>query len=195
MTNNVFQAVLAKAARDGITPRSENAMRWFQDEVQNMRVLPRKLLTAEDVRVVKRPVPGRMYCYSYDPLHKNTLPYYDSFPLIFMVEAYADGFLGINLHYLPLPLRAKLMDALYELTNNKRYDDTTKLRLSYKVMQSAAKYKWFSPCLKRYLIDHVRSKFIEITSEKWDACLFMPIARFKKATQEQVWADSKRKVN
>ena len=194
MPNNIFQETLARAARAGITPYAGKSLDWFREQMANVRTTPRKILTSEDLNVVKTPRPGRMYMYTYDPLHKATLPYYDTFPLIFMIETYSDGFLGLNLHYLPLSLRAKLMDALYELTNNKRYDESTKLRLSYKVLQSASKYKYFAPCIKRYLIDHVRSKFVEITADKWDAALFMPLHRFKKASAEKVWRDARNGV-
>jgi hypothetical protein len=61
---------------------------------------------------------GKMYTFFYDPKHKETLPYYDLFPLIFVVGPAAGGFLGINLHYLPPVLRAKLMDSLYQILNN-----------------------------------------------------------------------------
>jgi hypothetical protein len=47
------------------------------------------------------------------PSSRRQLPYWDRLPLIFPIEIYPDGFLGINLHYLPPMYRAKLMDALY----------------------------------------------------------------------------------
>jgi hypothetical protein len=61
---------------------------------------------------------GKMYSFVYDPKTKEQLPYYDIYPLVFPIEYYNDGFLGINLHYLPPVLRARLMDALYETINN-----------------------------------------------------------------------------
>lgn len=111
--------------------------------------------------------PGMMYLFRYDPKGKKTLPYYDTFPLIFPVEKYSDGFLGINFHYLPPVLRAKLMDAIYGTVTNKKYDDTTKVRLSYNILKGASKYKAFKPTVKHYLFDHVRSPFLEITAVEW----------------------------
>jgi hypothetical protein len=56
---------------------------------------------------------------------------------------YADGFLGINLHYISPLLRAKLMDALYSTINNKNYNDTTSLQISYDILKSAAQFRLF----------------------------------------------------
>jgi hypothetical protein len=102
---------------------------------------------------------------------------------------YEDGFLGINMHYLPLFVRAKLMDALYDLSSNKRYDDTTKLRISYSILKSAVKFKAFNPCIKRYLSTHVKSYFLNIPSSEWEIALFLPLARFN-VSESKVHRDS-----
>jgi len=138
-----------------------------------------------------RPAMGKMYAFFYDPKHKKTLPYYDRFPLIFKIENVPNGFMGINLHYLPPPLRAKLMDALYNLTTNNRYDETTKLRMSYEILNSASKYRYFKPTLKMYLNAHVKSRFLEVSSVEWDMALFLPTERFVKANKSAVWKDSR----
>jgi hypothetical protein len=97
------------------------------------------------------------------------------------------GFLGINMHYLPLPLRAKLMDALYSLATNKSYDETTRLRMTYDILNSASKYRFFKPTLKMYLNEHVKSRFIKIESAEWDIALFLPTERFQKSSKQTVW--------
>lgn len=135
-----------------------------------------------------------MYHFKYEPKTAKTLPYYDRFPLIFMVGPAQGGFYGMNLHYLPPQLRAKLMDGLYDLTNNTRYDDTTKLKLSYDLLNSASKFRYFKPTFKHYLNQHVRSKFIEIDSTEWDTALFLPTERFEKAKKTKVWADSRKMI-
>ena len=37
-------------------------------------------------------------------------------------------FLWLNLHYLPPVLRAKMLDALMDITNNTKFDKTTRFR-------------------------------------------------------------------
>jgi hypothetical protein len=137
---------------------------------------------------------GYMYAFKYDPKWKKELPYYDTFPLIFPVKFESDGFLGINFHYLPTVLRAKLMDGLYSTLTNKQYDDTTRVRISYQILQSASKYRYFKPTLKKYLRNHVRSKFLEIHVNEWDIALFLPTESFRKADASYVWEESRKKI-
>ena len=63
--------------------------------------------------------------FFYDPKMKKKLPYYDRFPLILPIEQYSNGFLGINFHYLSMPIRIRLLDRIMNFVNNKKLDDTT----------------------------------------------------------------------
>jgi hypothetical protein len=99
---------------------------------------------------------------------------------------------GINFHYLPLQLRAQLMDALYDITNNNRYDESTKLKMSYGVLKGAEKFKLFQPTFKRYLSSQVRSRFIQIEPAEWDVALFLQSEQFVGASKTKVWADSRK---
>ena len=138
---------------------------------------------------------GRMLFYNYDPKLKEKLPYYDIYPLIFPIKLYPDGFLGINLHYLPLNLRASLMDALYSTVNSKDIDEKTRLKISYEILKGASKFAAFRPCIKRYLYGHVKSRYLLISPLEWDAALMLPLAQFKKQSQQRVWEDSRRIIN
>jgi hypothetical protein len=133
---------------------------------------------------------GKMYLFKYDPKGKDTLPYYDTYPLIFPIEYYGDSMLGINLHYLPPILRAKLMDALYSTINNEKFDKTTKLKISYSILSAASRYSYFKPCIKKYLYSHVRSSFLYIAPDEWDVVCMLPLQRFVGAGTDTVWRDS-----
>lgn len=137
---------------------------------------------------------GKMYTFTYDPKLKEVLPYYDIYPLIFPIEYYGDSMLGINLHYLPPVLRAQLMDALYTTLNNDKYNKTTRLQISYSILKGASRFRYFKPCIKKYLFDHIRSPFIYIAPDEWDIAVFLPTQRFIKKTSEQVWAESRKKI-
>lgn len=168
---------------------------WFRDKALQLTSrntnIPRLLQKqSTQANIVSRPTIGKLLMYQYDPKHKDTLPYYDKFPMIFPIEYYDDGWLGINLHYLPPVYRARLMDALWDTLNNQRFDDGSKLRINYDILKSASKFKYFKPCIKRYLFNHVRSNLMEVDIAEWDYALFLPLARFQKASQRKVWDDS-----
>lgn len=134
---------------------------------------------------------GKMYLFYYDPKTKETLPYWDQFPLIFPIQMYKDGFLGINLHYVQPLVRAKIMKSLYDLTSNKKMNDNTKLQISYKILSNLSRYSMIKPCIKRYLFNHVRSRYFYITPENWDLALMLPTEQFQKATKNKVFKDSR----
>jgi hypothetical protein len=192
----IFDTVLTKGVRAGQIPaRTEAARTWYRDTAQSYRRIDERALMKGDAeRLTNTPMVGSMYMYYYDPKHKQTLPYYDRFPLVFPYRKVPGGFMGINLHYLPLIYRAKLMDALYDVTNNKNFDETTKLKMNYQVLSSAAKFKYFAPCVKHYLTEHLRSRFLYVYPSEWDIALFLPTERFQGATKQKVWADSKKLI-
>jgi len=193
----LFDDILTRGLRAGQTPaKSQAARNWFRRVAKRTSgVNPDKILAnAEDKDFRATPVVGRMYNFFYDPKGKKTLPYYDKFPLIFMVGPASGGFYGLNLHYLPPVLRARLMDSLYGIVSNEKYDRTTTLRLSYEVLQGAAKYRLFKPTFKHYLASNVRSRFYHVAATQWDIALMLPTQRFEGASTQKVYRDSRRKI-
>lgn len=194
--SNLFQKLELEAFRNGITPRTKQSRDWFRKKAQQLRSVNRnQLMREEPIALRNRTVIGGMFMFFYDPKHKDTLPYYDSFPLVIVIGPAKGGFLGLNLHYLPPVLRAKFLDALLDTTNNKRYDETTRFNVTYDLLQRAAKYKYFQPCIKHYLNDKVRSRFARVEAPEWEIATFLPTADFQKATKSEVYRDSRRKAN
>ena len=192
----LFDEILNKGIRAGQVPAREQAAReWYREQAKaSGRINEGQFMRGDRERLTERPLVGQMYFFMYDAKHKETLPYFDRFPLIFPYKKVPGGFMGINMHYLPLPLRAKLMDALYDVTNNDRYDETTRLRLSYNVLNGASKFRHFKPCVKHYLTSQVRSRFLYVYPSEWDMALFLPLERFQGASKTKVFADSRKIV-
>ncbi|MGY8864610.1 MAG: hypothetical protein ACKVJK_03160 [Methylophagaceae bacterium] len=203
---SVFSDILAKGIRKGEVPaRSTTARTWYRNAAKSVTKTgtgssgvsgAAMIQTAaqERGRLVSNMEPGDMYTFAYNPKHKATLPYYDRFPLIFPINKVKGGFLGINFHYLPPMMRGQLMDALYTVTSNKTFDETTKLQVSYELLQSAARFRFFKPALKMYLNKQMQSKFVYINPTEWDIALFLPLARFEGANKQKVYADSRKTI-
>jgi len=192
MASTFMDKLQAQAFRAGIRKDTDEARKWFAEKMKTIKSVNRRELMKDDNFITRaRPLTGRMFMYFYDPKHKKTLPYYDRFPLTFMVEKAEGGFYGLNLHYLPHKQRALFFDKLTEFSTNKKYDKTTRIRLSYDLLKGASKLRMFRPCFKHYLTDHVRSKIVEVPASEWESVLFLPTEYFTKKNKSAVWADSR----
>lgn len=192
----LFDEILTKGVRSGQIPaRETQAREWYRDTASGYRRLNEKsFMTGDTDRLTSRPMTGSMYMFYYDAKHKATLPYFDRFPLVFPIKKTPNGFIGINLHYLPLQYRAKLMDALYDVSNNNRYDESTRLKLNYNILNGAARFRYFKPCVKRYLTTQMKSRFLYVYPSEWDIALFLPLERFEGASKTKVFADSRKSI-
>jgi hypothetical protein len=190
--SNLFQKIGYEAFRAGINPRSQEARDWFRKKAQSLsRVNRLELMQDDQTKLTNRQLVGSMNMFFYDPKHKDTLPFYDKFPLAIVVGPAPGGFFGLNLHYLPPVLRAKFLDTLLDITNNKSYDETTKFQLNYKLLNASSKMRYFKPCYKHYLTAHVKSRFARVHAPEWEIATFLPTADWQKASQSQVYKDSK----
>lgn len=194
----VFQKIAKAGKVTGVDSAATNKSReWYRNTAKSFGNVSASSLIADKDRLtstMNAQSIGRMYLFHYDPKTKESLPYYDTFPLVFPIEMYSDGFLGINLHYISPLMRAKLMDALYSTINNKNYDDTTRLQLSYEILKSASKFRFFKPCIKRYLFSHVRSRYFYIAPNEWDVSIMLPTENFTGASKSRVFKDSQRSI-
>ena len=160
--------------------KQEEAADWFIGKARSAAGY-RKNIVNNDARGRDSAVIGKMYFFFYDPKLKKTLPIYDRFPLVFPIEPYSDGFLGLNLHYLSTGERAALLRRLMEFKNNNKMNETTRIRMTYSLLADTKKLATAArPCIKRYLFDHVRSKFIEVTANEWEQAINLPVELFVK---------------
>ena len=172
---------------------TSKARTWYMNELKSMRVNRQALLRDSETIKKSRPLPGRMFMFFYEPKHKDTLPYYDRFPLIIMVESAKPkkGFYGLNFHYLDYRKRAILLSRLITYTNNQRYDESTRLRLSYNILKTASRLDAFKPCFKHYLPGQIRGQIKMVPADYWETALFFPSEQFKKETKTSVFSKSR----
>tara|TARA_R110000787_G_scaffold28773_14_gene78405 strand:+ start:361 stop:1041 length:681 start_codon:yes stop_codon:yes gene_type:complete len=138
----------------------------------------------------KKVVYGKMFFFEYDAKYKATLPYWDRFPLTIFFDFSPPHIIGLNLHYLSPYMRAGLMDKLNKFRNKKESDSGTFLRLNWKQIARIPEVK---PAVKKYLINRVKMA-VQVPADEWDIAIFMPVARFQKASEAEVYKDSKQMV-
>ena len=176
-----IQSVL-KAA--GGRPKSTQ---WFRDKIKEFGT-PKSADLIRDGKRTTTPTFGILNMFVYDPKLKEKLPYYDTFPLVLPIEEYNNGFLGINLHYLSMPMRLRLLDRLVDYSNNNKFDESTRLRVDYSKLKRVDLIK---PCLKRYLAGQVKSKFRKVEADEFMIATLLPVQRFKKQSDSHIFAKSR----
>lgn len=183
--------------RYNLDDAAKKSRSWYTQQVLQLNkqgLTPNKIMKADTKLISASVVPGRLYMFFYDPKMKKELPYYDRFPLVFPFRKVEDGFYGLNMHYLPYPLRVQLLDKLMVFANNDRMDQTTKLKYSWAMIDGISRFSAAGPCVKHYLFDHVRSPFKQVLAHDWATAMLLPVERFEKASKEQVWVDTRRKL-
>ena len=174
---------------------SRQSTQWLTAKIAELKGLQVRqippAIRAEKERYTRRFLLGGLYFFYYNPKMKNDLPYYDTFPLVLMLERYSDGFLGLNLHYLPIKFRVMLMKKL--ISYGAIYtdeDELKRIRISYDILNASRRFREFRPCLKRYLTNHVKSRILAVQPNEWDIATYLPVQQFKKARPLEVWQDS-----
>ena len=110
---------------------------WYRDKIKEFGT-PRRLDFLRDGRRSGSPSFGQLNMFVYGPKNKLTLPYYDTFPLVMPIGGIGGGFLGINFHYLPIPLRMRLLDKVVNFPNDVNYQGLKRISL-------------LKPTIKKYL--------------------------------------------
>jgi hypothetical protein len=89
-------------------------------------------------------------------------------------------------------MRLKLLNIITEYASNDRMDDTTRIRLTWNRIKRNPMVK---PTVKRYLADHVKTPFRRIDADEMMVAVLLPVQKFVKATENKVYADSRRMIN
>jgi len=180
---------------------SRESYKWLMKKIGTLRnpTAASAVMSKETHRYVRpndrqKFLMGGLYFFVYDPKGKAELPYYDRFPLVIPLKRTPDGFIGLNLHYLPLRYRVNFLKKLlpYAIYNDE--DEIKRLRVTYPMLDASSRLKEFRPCIKQYLYNHVKSRILSVEHNEWDIAVFLPIQQFKNAKPQEVWKDSVQEI-
>jgi len=199
----IYDIIHGLREKEGIQARGARSILWFRKRIKEMYsrgdILQRDILDDKSRQVgrfFRRPMIGKMYMFRYAPKTRVDLEYYDTFPLMFLLKVNRNRILGINIHYMPYILRARLMIRLLTLPkNNNRFDRSTRLKISYEILKKTARLKMAMPLIRQYDRKRIRSRLIEVPSQDWNLATFLPMEAFKKAGRQDIWNDVRREIN
>lgn len=194
MAKTVFEKVSGQLGELDINPRSEASRKWFLDMVDTMRrgMSRDRIMRQQPIKQVATVFPGMMYMFYYDPKGSQTLPYYDSFPLIILLDIHEDGMTGLNLHYLPIELRQKLFYGLLNRLSSGSIDEKSYVKVTYNFLKASRNLKEYKPCFKKYLTKHIRGSIAKVPAPEWETAVHLPLALFRKKSEDTVHRESER---
>ena len=173
MAEETYFDKISKQIKTGNEP-----YRWYRNRIKELGT-PNTAELLRSGKLAKRPHVGFLNMYIYAPKFKDTLPYYDTFPLIMYLKPAEGGFYGLNFHYLPYALRARLLDA----AGQDKLD-----------VNAVSRSRLTKPTIKRYLFGYLRSMCLKIEPEDNLTAIMLPVQRFKKASDNTVWGNSRKMI-
>lgn len=183
---------LKEFAKENEATKVKRSWAWYQTNVRNVAassgIGPMKFLGANIENQKQSILPGQLVCYTYDPKTKDKLPYYDNFPMVLPFAVSPTHFTGLNIHYLPPKIRAQLLNKLTAYMTDDKMPVNARIRLSWDLLKNASRFPEVSASVKQYLFSHVKSNFVRIPPKEWEYAVWLPLERFKKASNEQVWS-------
>ena len=157
---------------------SADLSKWLVEKASQAKSpdTARRIISSNDQRGRSTTILGRMYFFKYSPLYGSKMTKYDKFPMCIPIERYSNGFLGLNLHYLPVGGRQKLLEMLLLYKSEALISEKTTLKVNYDtLLTNSTLEKYGKPCVHRYLFNQCRSRFIEIYPAEFDKAIQLPV--------------------
>lgn len=148
--------------------KTKQSLQWFD------KLIKGKLPAKQDHHAII----GMLHSFVYDAKHKDKLPVWDAFPLSIPIDYYDDGWLGLNIHYLPLRQRVELLQALDKVS--RITNKTRRYAISYNILKGVAGSDLYAPTIHRYLTGHIRTKYTIIDlREDYSNVIHLPAAKWR----------------
>ena len=180
---SVFDRIKVRA---GDTDRSAT---WYRTQVNRIASGKTAGQLFREGKLQARPSVGRLNLFGYNPKLRAKLPYYDIFPLVLPLEPTKGGFMGMNFHYLPPLLRFRLLERMQARASDRRFDSNTKFEVNYDDVKAI---KLVKPTIKKYLYAYCQTGFLRINADDAAIAIYLPVQRFKKASDAVVYSDSRK---
>lgn len=171
---------------------------WYEQQMvllMKQGIMPFTVLKGNPSQLTMKLMPGKMYMFVYDPVHKQDLPYFDRFPCVLLYKRSIYGFSGLNFHYLPYQMRVQLLYRLMQYKTNAKMDEYTRIKFTWAAIKGVAKFAPAVPAFHNYNFAGLRSQFREIRAYDWTTAVLLPVEQFVKLSDDRIWDKSRQYVN
>ncbi len=151
---------------------------WFRKIIkQNVSAKASEEFTKGGRKTVS---PGSMFQFSYTNPKTKNLKIYDAFPLIIMFAKRGNDMWGINLHFVPAPLKETVLKLVIQMNKanirkNKRFKIEYKQLRMFLVRNGIQNF-----VVKRYKVNRI-TNFKYIPYRDWRYALNLPTEKFVRA--------------
>ena len=173
MPQSIYQRYAEAARKAGVSRNTKTSVDWFRKRIRKDRA---SFGRAYEPLKGDGVAPGKLMIYEYDPKYKDTLQYYDRFPCTMIIEMTENGWYGLNLHYLPPAVRARLLA-----------DTNVKTNAGLKIANAIGNSRFGKPALHRYIGTQCVSKPKSVPQKDWEIAIQLPFEGFVKVNQSTVW--------
>ena len=201
MARFVFGKILSDSIKSGMLEAStRESNRWYRRMIPGSHISVKDISTlprGENQKTIRGEMIGNLYFFGYSPRTKETLPYWDAFPLALITDVAPGGVYGINFHYLSYTYRASLMDSFLELERESTDEHSgvlDKRKITYSKIKRLTEYKYYKPAFKRYYFSNMTTRMIELTKAEWKIALYLPTDNFQKKRRRHVWEESRKQI-
>ena len=174
MPRLTYESILHNTAPYDMKRLQKKSVRWYAEEIK--RIKKNRYNKSNFIRMsherTKRLEIGKMYMFEYIAKHRDTLPVWDRYPLVLPFTTTENGFIGINLHYLPHKIRAWLLSRLLKHSNEK----TNKVHISWQLLTRLSRANVAEYATHRYLLTHITSPFRLVKIEDYPNAIMLPLA-------------------
>jgi hypothetical protein len=87
-----------------------------------------------------------------------------------------------------------LFDKLLRVVNDKKLGDKARILATYDILKASSKFRFFKPCIKKYLRIKMRSPLVIVPPKYWNIAVNLPTESFRKSSRNGVWKDSIDKI-
>jgi len=180
----------------GIDSKEKSSLAWFRKNMQYIygSVGADAAMDGSKGKIKEDGRPGKLYMFRYSPKTKKKLPYYDAFPMAVLLTPPKKEMMGINLHYLPPKYREIFFSSLLAINSDNSLSDSARFKVSYDILKGSSKFRFFKPCIKKYLMSKVRSEMVIIPPKYWNIAVNLPTEAFVKQKKQAVWKESINKI-
>ena len=159
--------------------KTKKAGNWFRDKVGD---------SAKGFSSRSKLQPGKIFTFGYDAKMKKTLPYWDRFPLIVVLDVYSGGFMGLNFHYIKPTDRERFLHKLLKFSSQKGDPETFNSKAIFNITWDAVKtIPGADKMIHKYLYSHAKTSLMESHPSEWENVIYLPYQRFVGASAKTVW--------